>query len=145
MSKATNPDLINPFGNLDKLVEQFKVPGVDVGAIVESRRKDMEALIAANQTAYTAMQQIATKQTEILTQAFQSAQEGAKRLAQGVGGASDPMKQAELMRTAYEKALGDMKELAEIAQKAQTTAMSGITARVQQSVQEMTKLAQPKK
>ena len=38
----------------------------------------------------------------------------------------------------------DIKEVGEIAQKAQTTAMSGITARAQQSVQEMTKLMQPK-
>ena len=144
MSKATTPDPTNPFGNLDKLLEQFKVPGVDVSAIVESRRKDMEALVAANQAAFVAMQQIATKQTEILTQAFQSAQEGAQRLAQGVGGAVDPVKQTDLTRKAYEKALADMKELAEIAQKAQTTAMSGITARVQQSVQELTKLMQPK-
>ena len=144
MSKAATPDPTNPFGNLTKLMEQFKVPGVDVNAIVESRRKDMDALIAANQAAYAAMQQIAAKQTEILTQAFQSAQEGAQRLAQGVGGAIDPMKQAELTRKAYEKALADMKELTEIAQKAQTAAMSGITARAQQSVQELTKLVQPK-
>jgi phasin family protein len=144
MSKTTTPDPINPFGNLDKLMEQFKVPGVDISSIVESRRKDMEALIAANQATFEAMQQIAKKQTEILTQAFQSAQAGAQQLAQGVGGVVDPVKQADLARKAYEKALADMKELTEMAQKAQTTAMSGITARAQQSVQELTKLIQPK-
>ena len=144
MNKATTPDFTNPFGNLDELVKQFKVPGVDVNAIIESRRKDMDALIAANQATAAAMQQIAKKQTEILTQALQAAQEGAQKLAKGVGGAIDPMKQAELTRKAYEKALADMKEVGEIAQKAQTTAMSGITARAQQSVQEMTKLMQPK-
>ena len=144
MSKATTPDFTNPFGNLDELVKQFKVPGVDVNAIIESRRKDMDALIAANQATAAAMQQVAMKQTEILTQALQAAQESAQALAKGVGGAIDPMKQAELTRKAYEKALADMKEVGEIAQKAQTTAMSGITARAQQSVQEMTKLMQPK-
>ena len=144
MSKATTPDFTNPFGNLDDLLKQFKVPGVDVGAIIESRRKDMDALIAANQATAAAMQQVAKKQTEILTQALQAAQESAQALAKGVGGAIDPMKQAELTRKAYEKALADMKEVGEIAQKAQTTAMSGITARAQQSVQEMTKLMQPK-
>ena len=144
MSKATTPDFTNPFGNLDELVKQFKVPGVDVNAIIESRRKDMDALIAANQATAAAMQQVAKKQTEILTQALQAAQESAQALAKGVGGAIDPMKQAELTRKAYEKALADMKEVGEIAQKAQTTAMSGITARAQQSVQEMTKLMQPK-
>ncbi len=144
MSKATTPDFTNPFGNLDELLKQFKVPGVDVNAIIESRRKDMDALIAANQATAAAMQQVAKKQTEILTQALQAAQESAQKLAKGVGGAIDPMKQAELTRKAYEKALADMKEVGEIAQKAQTTAMSGITARAQQSVQEMTKLMQPK-
>mgnify|MGYP003476684046 FL=1 len=144
MSKATTPDFTNPFGNLDDLLKQFKMPGVDVGAIIESRRKDMDALIAANQATAAAMQQVAKKQTEILTQALQAAQESAQALAKGVGGAIDPMKQADLTRKAYEKALADMKEVGEIAQKAQTTAMSGITARAQQSVQEMTKLMQPK-
>ena len=144
MSKATTPDFTNPFGNLDELVKQFKVPGVDVNAIIESRRKDMDALISANQATAAAMQQVAQKQTEILTQALQAAQESAQKMAKGVGGAIDPMKQAELTRKAYEKALADMKEVGEIAQKAQTTAMSGITARAQQSAQELTKLMQPK-
>ena len=144
MSKATTTDFTNPFGNLDELLEQFKVPGVDVNAIIESRRKDMDALIAANQATAAAMQKVAMKQTEILTQALQAAQESAQALAKGVGGAIDPMKQADLTRKAYEKALADMKEVGEIAQKAQTTAMSGITARAQQSVQELTKLMQPK-
>ena len=144
MSKATTPDFTNPFGNLDELLKQFKVPGVDVNAIIESRRKDMDALIAANQATAAAMQKVAMKQTEILTQALQAAQESAQALAKGVSGAIDPMKQADLTRKAYEKALADMKEVGEIAQKAQTTAMSGITARAQQSVQEMTKLMQPK-
>ena len=145
MSKTTAAfDPTNPFGNLDKLLEQFKVPGVDVGAIVESRRKDMDAVIAANQATAAAMQQIAKKQTEILTQAFQAAQESAQKLAKGVGGVIDPAKQAELTRAAYEKAIADIKEVAEIAQKAQATAMSGITARAQQSAQELNKLLQPK-
>ena len=144
MSKATTPDFSNPFGNLDELLKQFKMPGVDVNAIIESRRKDMDALIAANQATAAAMQKVAMKQTEILTQALQAAQDSAQALAKGVGGAIDPMKQADLTRKAYEKALADMKEVGEIAQKAQTTAMSGITARAQQSAQEMTKLMQPK-
>jgi hypothetical protein len=144
MSKATTPDFTNPFGNLDELVKQFKVPGVDVSAIIESRRKDMDAVIAANQATAAAMQQVAMKQTEILTQALQAAQDNALKLAKGVGGVIDPAKQAELTRKAYEKALADIKEVGEIAQKAQTAAMTGITARAQQSAQELTKLMQPK-
>ena len=32
----------NPFGDLTKMLEQFKVPGVDMSALVESRKKDHE-------------------------------------------------------------------------------------------------------
>lgn len=143
MSKANTPDFTNPFGNLDELVKQFKMPGVDVNAIIESRRKDMDALIAANRDTVAAMQQIARKQSEILTQALQAAQESAQKLSKGESGAVDPLKQADLARKAYEKALADMKEVGEIAQKAHTAALSGITARAQQSLRELTSLMKP--
>jgi len=31
-------------GDLGRLVDKFKIPGIDVAAIVEAQRKDMEAL-----------------------------------------------------------------------------------------------------
>ena len=57
----------NPFGDFTKMIQQFKVPGFDVAPIIESRRKDMEALVQANKAAYEGMQALARKQTEILT------------------------------------------------------------------------------
>lgn len=145
MSKTNSSDPTQAFGDLARMLEQFKVPGVDMSAIVESRRKDVEALIAANQSTFEAMQLIAKKQTEILTQAMQTAQEGVQaQLKGGISAAPDPAKQAEIARKAYEKAMADMKELAEIARKAQTEAAAGITARAQQSVQEIKNFMQPK-
>ena len=60
------------------MIEQFKMPGVDMTAIVESRRKDIEALVEANKAAYESMQALARKQTEMLTQTMQGMQEAAK-------------------------------------------------------------------
>lgn len=45
-----------PFMDVSHLLEQFKVPGVDVSAILEARRKDIEALVTANRQAYEGMQ-----------------------------------------------------------------------------------------
>ena len=142
MAKKTSFDPANPFGDLGKMFEQFKVPGVDMNAIIEARRKDMEALMAANVATYEAVQALAKKQTEILTQALQSAQENSQKLTSG--GLPAPAKQAELVRTAYDKAVADMKELAEMARKAQTDIMEAITKRAQQSLQEIQALVQPK-
>lgn len=131
----------NPFGDLTKMMQQFTVPGLDMGAIIESRRKDMEALVEANKAAYEAMQALARKQSEIMTQAMQGIQESAKGL---VASASDPAKQAELVRGAYQKAIADMTDLAEMARQSQVDAMAGITERATQSMEEMKKLMQPK-
>lgn len=140
MSTSKRSDPMDPFAQVEKLIEQFKVPGVDLDAIIESRRKDMTAALAAAQTTATAMQEIASKQAQILMQALKAAQENASALAQGGGGAIDPAKQAELTRKAYEKAIADIKAVAEIAQTAQTSAMAAITERVQENMQELSRL-----
>ena len=134
----------NPFVDLTKMLEQFKVPGFDMTPIIESQRKDMEALVEANKATYEGMQALARKQTEILTQAMQTMQESAKGMATGGAGTPDAGKQMELVRTAYQKALNDMKELAEMARQSQSDAMAAITQRATKSLQEMQQLMKPK-
>jgi phasin family protein len=129
-------DLTNPFGDLTKMLEQFKVPGVDMSAIVESRRKDIEAIVEANKTAYDSMQQLARKQTEMLTRAMQDIQ------AAATTGMSDPGKQTEVARNACLKALDDIKDLAEIARKSQADAMASITQRANEHMDEIKKMLQ---
>ena len=55
--ESTNPNSL--FAEYIKVIKQFKLPGVDASAILESRRKDIEALAAANTTALTGMQELA--------------------------------------------------------------------------------------
>ncbi|MGH6638377.1 MAG: TIGR01841 family phasin [Polaromonas sp.] len=135
---------VNPFDNVTKMIEQFKLPGVDMSAIVEARRKDIEAVVEANKAAHDAMQALASKLTEMLTQAMQGIQEAAKGAAAEVGGLADPTKQAELARKACQNALADMKELADMARKSQSDAMASITQRATQNMAEIKKMMQPK-
>jgi phasin family protein len=128
----------NPFGDLTKTLEQFKVPGVDMSALVESHKKDIEAIVEANKTAYDAMQAFARKQTEMLTQAMQDIQAATK------GGAADPSKHAEVARDACQKALEDMKDLAEIARKSQVEAMASLTKRANEHAAEIKQMLQRK-
>jgi phasin family protein len=137
-SSAPEP---NPFGDLTKMLEQFKVPGVDMSSIVDARRNDIEALVEANKAVYEGMQALALKQADMFKQAVQGIRDAAKSATGAVG---DPVKQAELARKACEKALGDMKDLAEIARSSQADAMARITERSAQNMQEMKKMMQPK-
>ena len=55
----------NPFGmpfvDITKILEQFKLPGIDIQAVLDARRKDVEALTQANQIAYESMQALARR------------------------------------------------------------------------------------
>jgi len=134
----------NPFGDVTKMMEQFKLPGVDMAAIVEARRKDIEALVEANKAAFESMQALARKQTEMLTEAMQGMQEAAKGFTGGSAAAADPAKQAEGARKGFEKTLAGMKELAEMVRAAQSDAMAHITQRATQQMQDIKVLTQPK-
>lgn len=143
MSKNKSDDTgaagMNPFGDITKMLEQFKMPGVDMAAIADARRHDIEALVQANKSVYEGMQALANKQAEMLKQTVEGIQNAA-----GASGVGDPAQQAELARKAYEKALADMKELAEIAQKSQADAMASITERAAVHLQEIKNMMQPK-
>jgi phasin family protein len=137
--KAPAMDMSNALGDLTKMLEQFKLPGVDTKEIVEARRKDIDALVQANQAIYEGMQALANKQGELLKKAMEDIQSGMKNAATGVGG-GDRSKQGELARKAYEKVLGDMQDMAEIARKSQADAMAKITQRGTEHLDEVKKM-----
>ena len=132
---------INPFGDLQTLMTQFSVPGVDLASVIEARRKDIDALVAANQAALEAGQALARKQTEMLTQAMQDIQQAARDTASGVG-LGDPAKQQATARKAIEKAIADMKELAELAQRSQRDVLAQLSQRADEHLQEIRGLMQ---
>ena len=132
-----------PFVDITKLMEQFKLPGVDIPAIVEARRKDIEALTEANRIAFEGMQALAQKQAEILQKSMQDAQATMQGMAAGPSAASagNP---GELIQQAFQKALANMRELAEMAGKSQAQAIEVVSKRVQENIEETKKLLQPK-
>jgi len=97
--------------------------------------------VAANKAAFASMQALGAKQAEMFKEAMQGIQETAMNAGKH---ATDPTKQAELVRKACEKALQDMKELAEMAKESQAEAMSHITERAQEHMAEIKKLMKAK-
>ena len=132
-----------PFVDIAKLMEQFKLPGVDISSIVEARRKDIEALTEANRIAFEGMQALAQKQAEILQKSMQQAQAAMQNMGSGQPGAGGG-NQAELIQQALQTALANMRELAEMAGKSQAQAMEVVGKRVQENIEDTKKLFQPK-
>ncbi|MEM5316390.1 TIGR01841 family phasin [Paraburkholderia sp. JHI869] len=138
---TTNPSEI--FAEYTKLISQFKLPGVDVSAFLESRRKDVEALTEANMTALAGMQQVGQKQVDILRSKMTELQSLMTRLStpgsEGVANAGEGVKDA------LQKAFIDMQELADAAYRAQTDSIAVVTKRFAEHVEEIKALMQPKK
>jgi len=132
-----------PFMDISKLMEQFKIPGVDLGAVVEARRKDIEALTQANQQAYQGMQALAQRQAEILKETMSEWQASMQGMM-GKNPGDIAAKQVALATEAFEKALANMRELSEIASRSQIQALETVNKRFQENLQELRKLMQPK-
>ncbi|HXW75522.1 MAG TPA: phasin family protein [Steroidobacteraceae bacterium] len=129
-----------PFSDFNKLIEQFKVPGVDLSAIIESGRKDFEALAEANKAAYQGLQALARKQGEVLTEAMQKVQDAAKHAA----GMPADAKSADVAREAYKRTLAHMKEMAEIVRNSNAEAMTKVADRAIEHLQDLKKMIQTK-
>ncbi|QBR00876.1 phasin family protein [Paraburkholderia pallida] len=137
---STNPSGI--FAEYTKLITQFKLPGVDVAAFLESRRKDVEALTEANMTALAGVQQVSQKQVDIFRAKMGELQSLVSRLTkpESVG-----LSAGEDVKNALQKAFIDMQELADAAYRAQTDSIAVVTKRFAEHVEEVKVLVQVKK
>jgi phasin family protein len=139
--ESTNPASL--FAEYTKMIEQFKLPGIDVSAILESQRKNIEALAAANATALSGMQTLGQKQAEILQSTMGQVQ---SLVAQVIASKAVPSANAgELVQQALHKALADMQELADTAYKTQSDSFAVVSKRVTEHIEELKTLLQAKK
>jgi len=134
---------IPPFVDITKILEQFRLPGVDINAIVEARRKDVEALTQANHIAYASMQALAQREAEILQQTMAEWQ-GAMAGMAGKTPQEMAARGTELATQAFGRALANMRELAEMASNSQSQTYEILNRRFQENLEELRKLMQLK-
>jgi phasin family protein len=139
MSGDKNPFLNFDIGKFDvqKIFADFKVPGVDMEALLNAQKKNIAALTQANQHAVEGMQALAQRQVEIMQQAMKSAADAAKEVVAAGGPKEAAAKQAELATAAFEQAVSNMREMAEMVSKSSNQAFSVISKRVAESLEEL--------
>ena len=123
--------------DMTKMFQDFKVDGFfDSNAIMDTQKKNMEALVAANQAAMAGYQDFFKKQMAIFEETMSAAQAQIGSIGENMG-PDAATKQAEVYKAAMEKALANMTELAEAAKKANEEAIAIVSARVQESIAEL--------
>ena len=140
MSNSPSDSTKNPFPDIAGMLEQFKVPGVDLTRIIETQRSDIEALTRANIAAFSGVQELARRQAEILQETMAEWQAAMTQVA-----AEDAAKAAVAAQKVLASAFANMRELAEVATKSQTDAWHAIQQRFQDNLGEFRRLIQPPK
>ena len=111
--------------------------------LLDSGRKDLQAVMQANEKSYKGLQTVVQRQTELIKSAITEWQSAAKAMP-GKDPKESLAKLDELGRASFQRAIDDIKELADLAAKSQKDAFEVVRQRVQDNVDEVTKLLQRK-
>ena len=134
---------VKPLKGMAERLQNLPLAGA-AGAIVESGRKDLQALVKANEKSYEGLQAVVQRQTEMLRSSIEEWQGTMKGLS-----GKDPRdgfaKLDAMGKAAFKQALDDIRELSEMAAKSQADAFEVVRERIRSNVDEVTKLLQPKK
>lgn len=125
-----------------KILQDYQVPGVDTSAIVESSRKNVEALVAANRQAVEGLQAVVSRQGEILRETANETAAAIKQLSSGGNPTETISKQLELLKPAIERVLVNTRELAEMVQKSNTDAFEIVKKRFEENLSDIKAVTQ---
>jgi phasin family protein len=132
---------MKPFANaqfdLASMAESFKFSGVDPNVAVRTGRKNVEAMVAANQLAAEGLQAIAKRQAEMIRQIFESATAAMRESMTVFSPEARALQQTDFAQKTFERSFANMRELSELMQKSQAEALEVINRRVRDSFTEM--------
>lgn len=140
MAKTGNPFLdmdFTQYSDFKRWSEQFQVPGLDVPSLMEAQRKNLEAISQANRVAIEGAQALAQRQMEILRSTMEEATTVMSDMAASGTPEERLAKQADVVREAFERAIANMRELAEMGAKSNTEALDLINTRISESLTEI--------
>jgi len=132
-------DQSNPLKMFDfqSMFNNAKIPGLDVEAILAAQKKNVEAMIGANQIVAEGYQAVAKRQIELAQTTLQETQARVTDLMTDTSPEGRMAKQAEMVKTGIEQASQSMHEVSEVLRKSQTEAFALIKRRMDESVDEI--------
>ena len=139
-STGTDASAMPWLENLKKLTDKYQLPGVNIEALVDWQRKDMEALAEANRQAVEGIKALIERRNEILQETLAQWQATVKDATS----AEAMSKQAEAVKQGVEKAVANFRELSELEAQARNNAWKVVQERIQENLGNLQKLLQPK-
>jgi phasin family protein len=140
--QSTSPDasVFPGIEDLKKLIEKFQLPSVDIDALTDWQRRDMEALTEANRQASEGLKALVERRNEILRETLAEWQAAVKDATS----AEAITKRAEAAKQGVQKAIANFRELSEMEAQSRNNAWKIVQERMQENMATLQKLLQPK-
>jgi phasin family protein len=137
--KKREAETASPMEQFSTFIRGLKLPGVDVNEILASQKKNIEAFTKAMQTATEGAGAVARRQAEILRTAFEQITTMMREMTVPGNPKETVAKQAEFVKKAFETAMANARELAEMVEKSNREAFEVIRRRTSESLDEIRK------
>lgn len=126
-----------PLDDLRRSLQQLKLPQLDLGALIDSRRRDLEALLTAHDQAYRGIEAVTRRQVEMFSATLKALRAAATADTPPPQGLTERASQAlQQAQEAYAQALANLKELAEISARSQQQVMDTLNKRLREGLRE---------
>jgi phasin family protein len=141
MSKpASNPFFEADFSkmmDIPKMMGEFKMPGIDVDAMMSAYRRNMETVAAVNQAAFETMQTLARSQADMFRQGFEEATGIMNAVMSSPTPEEKVMRQAEASKVAMEKCMANARSIAETVSQCHSRTMETVSNRMAEGLEEL--------
>ena len=137
MSDTNKPEAASMQEQFTKLLENFKIPEVDVQAILDSHKKNIDSLAEATRITTQGAAAVYQRQQEILRNALEQAAAMARELAATGSPQEIAAAQQKLFEKAIETGLANARELAEMVEKSNREAFEVIQRRMTEGFEEI--------
>jgi phasin family protein len=126
-----------------KLFAMLKMPAVpDIAAFIDINKRNMEALAAANRVAFEGAQAVMRRHMEIMQSSLTEVTEGVRAITAVEAPQAKAAKQAELVKQTYGHGIANVKELADLIQRANSEAINVLNRRFAEAMDEVKALAE---
>ena len=122
------------------------LPGMpDMDGFLSLHRRNLEVLTAANKVALEGAQTVARRHMEIMQETMKEVSDAMRDVAAADSPQAKAAKQTERMKQSYERAVSNVKELADLIQRSNGEALNMLHQRFTEAMDEVKRLAESSK
>ena len=124
-------------------MKMASVPGMpDMDSFLSLHRKNLEVLTAANKVALEGAQTVARRHMEIMQETMQEVSDAMRDLTAAESPQAKAARQTEKMKQSYERAVANVKELADLIQRSNGEALNMLHQRFTEAMDEVKRLTE---